>query len=154
MYEVYLYACFHEIPQSPVFLLASRLCEHSGAWVYARTWVWISIVTASQLSWMLKCQPRVQALTCPHVLLSTVAATGIKHTFLARFKNRNATVVGSAVGRCLCSYNMASHWFAGVKFENTWAGFFFILYISAQLEENVECKVWRAVKDTHQLIRL
>lgn len=66
-------------------------------------WVWISIVTASQLSWTLKCQPWVQALTCPHVVLSTVAATGIKHTFLARFENRNATVVASAAVRCLCT---------------------------------------------------
>lgn len=101
--EIYLYAYFCEIPQSPIFLPASRLCEHSGTWAYVRMWVWISIVTASQLSWTLKCQPWVQALTCPHVVLSTVAATGIKHTFLARFENRNATVVASAAVRCLCT---------------------------------------------------
>lgn len=59
-------------------------------------------MTASQLSRMLKCQQRVQALTCPHVLLSPVAATGIKlsHIFsLSRgVKNRSARVVGYAVG--------------------------------------------------------
>lgn len=60
------------------------------------------VMTASQLSRMLKCQERVQALTCPHVLLSPVAATGIKlsHIFSVsrEVKNRSVRVVGCAVG--------------------------------------------------------
>lgn len=72
--------------------------------------VWVCIMTASQLSRMLKCQPRVQVLTCPHVLLSPVAATGIKlsHIFSKSrvVKNRSATAVGSAVGWWLCTVTM------------------------------------------------
>lgn len=56
------------------------------------------IMSASQLSQMLKCQWRVQALTCPHVLLSPVAATGTKlsHIFSVSrgVKSRNVRVVG------------------------------------------------------------
>lgn len=55
-------------------------------------------MSASQLSRMLKCQQRVQALTCPHVLLSPIAATGTKlsHIFSVSrgVKSGNVRVVG------------------------------------------------------------
>lgn len=108
---IYLHACFHKTHQSAISLLACRLCEPSfSLYMCACVWVWVSIMTASQLSRMLKCQQRVQVLTCPHVLLSPVAAIGIKlsHIFRMRrgVKNRSARVFGSAVGWWLCTVIM------------------------------------------------
>lgn len=112
----------------------------------------------SAISPVLKCQERVQALTCPHALLSPVAATGIKLSHILVWAGKSKIGVqesvvqwddGDAHLECIIP------WHGGGLHARTHKDTFFnTIQISVQCEANVRCKVWRAVKGTHQQIRL
>lgn len=104
----------------------------------------------SAISPVLKCQERVQALTCPHVLLSPVAATGIKLSHVLVWAGKSKIGVqesGCAAGWWWCTLRMY-HPVTRRSFacEDPQRHIFRPFTFQSGVRQMFGAKVWRAVK--------